>query len=239
MWDIVRSQAKSAQELMSLDQFFLETLTRPTLHFYRFKGPSLTYGVLMKPQEHLNLVALEEGGVSYAKRPTGGGALFHLWDLAFSVIIPLTAIAHIKGTLERYLCLNQLTQKGIEPFLSASKTQELLQQAPKELLGERFCMARPTQYDVMIGGKKCVGAAQRVGKNNLLHQSSISLCAPDLRFLGQVLLDQKIVLSMAQTSFYLYDFCYQESEKLMRAQNDLEASLEEVFQTHELNLFQR
>lgn len=41
-------------------------------------------------------------------------------------------------------------------------------------------MAEPTLYDLLIDGKKAVGAAQRKVKEGLLHQGSISLRLPGI-----------------------------------------------------------
>jgi lipoate-protein ligase A len=230
MWQIVQSEAKSAQELMGLDQEFLETLSEPTLHLYRFKNPSLTYGLLMKPEDHLHLDALEARNITLAQRPTGGGALFHLWDLAFSLIIPLKYICHIKGTLERYSILNQMTLKALRPFLDEGLKKDFLQKTPEHGPGDRFCMAKPTQFDVMIEDKKCVGAAQRVTKKNLLHQATISLCAPDIDLLNEVLIDPKVPLAMKSSSYNLFNFSYKDKALLLQKQSLIEAALEKTFQ---------
>jgi lipoate---protein ligase len=237
MWQIINSEAREAQDLMDLDKYFLETLNQPTLHFYRFKNPSLTYGLLMNPEEHLHTEVLRSLGINLGKRPTGGGALFHLWDLAFSVIIPLEFIPHITGTLERYFCLNQLTQQAIEPFITKNLNNQLLDKTPDFANGERFCMAKPTQYDVMIEGKKCVGAAQRVTKKNLLHQATISLCPPEMDLLRQVLKDENVTRLMQSNSFSLGEFSYLEKTRLQELQSEVEKSLEETFQKNFRNVF--
>jgi len=230
MWQIIRSEPSGAQELMDLDKHFLETLDQPTLHFYRFGNPSLTYGLLMEPKEHLNLEALNKRGIELGKRPTGGGALFHLWDLAFSIIIPLKMIPHISATLDRYLVLNSYTEKALRPFMSEELKKEFLDKTPEYALGERFCMAKPTQYDVMIEGRKCVGAAQRVTKKNLLHQATISICKPDFELLKDVLIDQEVAHQMEKTSFYLSKEDYRDKAQLEKWQTALEASLKQVFE---------
>lgn len=237
MWQIINSESRKAQELMDRDKEFLETIEVPTLHFYRFKGPSLTYGLLMEPSEHLNMQVLTENKFELGKRPTGGGALFHLWDLAFSVIIPLKYIPHIPATLDRYLLINKLTEKAIEPFLNKDFIKTFLDKTPVTMLGERFCMAKPTQYDVMVEGKKCVGAAQRATKKALLHQATISLCAPDMALLNKVLLDPEVVTKMHEQSFYLFDFPYTDEALLFDAQKKIEEALEKTFNDYFCQVF--
>lgn len=64
----------------------------------------------------------------------------------------------------------------------------------------RFCMARPTKYDVMLHGRKIAGAAQRQKKNGFLHQGTISLKAPSMDQLESWLLRGSRVLE-AMRSF--------------------------------------
>lgn len=81
MWEIFDTGTQSAEENMAIDAELLETLTpksAPILHFYRWEKPSLTYGYFINPAEHLNLDALLRDGVSLARRPTGGGIVFHI-----------------------------------------------------------------------------------------------------------------------------------------------------------------
>src|SRR6185437_12939141 len=53
----------------------------------------------------------------------------------------------------------------------------------------RFCMARPTKYDVMLGSRKIAGAAQRKTKEGYLHQGTIALRMPSDAVLGELLKD--------------------------------------------------
>jgi lipoate-protein ligase A len=239
MWKIINSGPRPADELMALDKTYLETLKEPTLHFYRFKGPSLTYGLLMKLSEHLDEEGLKKHHIKYAIRPTGGGALFHMWDLAFSVIIPMSHIPHLQTTLDRYLAINQLTELALRPFLKSHITKEFLAKTPEGCVGERFCMAKPTQYDVMIEGKKCVGAAQRVTKTTLLHQATISLCAPDPEILKDCLKDPRAAQNMLEQSFFFADFDYKQNARLEALQTQIETSLEKVFQGNFDQFFQK
>lgn len=239
MWQIINTGLRPADELMALDKKFLEDLSKPTLHFYRFKGPSLTYGLLMDPSEHLNLDALKDFNIAVARRPTGGGALFHMWDLAFSVIIPLEYIPHIQTTLDRYLAINQLTEKALRPFIKDDLVKEFLAKTPQGCVGERFCMAKPTQYDVMVAGKKCVGAAQRVTKQALLHQATISICAPSQEILEKALLDPKACQNMLEQSFYFAPFKYSDLSLLSALQSDIEESLAQVFINEAVHFFNK
>lgn len=159
------------------------------LHLYTWENPSLTYGYFMQIEELLDTKRLKTHGMDFARRPTGGGVIFHLWDVAFSVILPKGHPFYKENTLDCYIAINTIVRKAVSRFLSAPS---LLDHDPIQNEGHAryFCMAKPTIYDVMIGGKKVAGSAQRKKKNALLHQGTISLEAMDLALLSDVLVDK-------------------------------------------------
>jgi lipoate-protein ligase A len=196
-----------AEKIMQKDRQLLDEISlqaKPILHLYEWKGPSITYGHFIDPHKFFCFQALEEEGICVARRPTGGGIIFHLWDLAFSVLIPSTHQAFSQNTLENYAYVNNAVLDAIEEFLQNKEGAELTDH-DGEILGagsQHFCMAKPTKYDVMIRGKKVAGAAQRKTKEGLLHQGSISLMMPSQKILEKVLLPDLDVAQAMQTFTY-------------------------------------
>src|SRR5580692_6228766 len=93
----------SAEKNMQIDADLLESLAEePILHFYEWEKRSITYGYFVKPEELLHLENLKRHGIDHARRPTGGGIVFHLWDLAFSVLIPSSSPHFSQNSLENY-----------------------------------------------------------------------------------------------------------------------------------------
>lgn len=190
-WKIIDSGLASAEVIMQKDKDLLEKIgleTDPILHFYDFEKNSATYGYFLQTKDFFNPEGVEEKGLRLAKRPTGGGVIFHLWDFAFSVLIPATHPLFSQNTLENYATVNNAVLLAVEEFLQ-KKGCEL---TPNDgaILGmgcEHFCMAKPTKYDVMLNGRKVAGAAQRKTQQGLLHQGSISLTLPSKSFLESVL----------------------------------------------------
>ena len=190
-WDIVDTGLAGAEFLMEKDRQLLEGLSsqeRPLLHLYQFAGCSATYGHFVRPGDLFSLEAVAKQNLDLAKRPTGGGVIFHLWDLAFSVLIPASSPLFSQNTLENYATVNRFVLLAVEEFLQ----KEGLELTPQdgEILGPgcaHFCMAKPTRYDVLFEGKKVAGAAQRKTKHGLLHQGSISLLMPSKEYISSVL----------------------------------------------------
>lgn len=228
-WEILDTGVARAETNMALDAQLLATLAerkRPLIHFYEWEGDSATYGVLVKPEEYLNLEAARERGVTLARRPTGGGIVFHIWDLAFSVLVPATCPLFSKNTLENYALVNNAVRAAVQEFLAQGIDCSLIPEdgSALEQACQRFCMAMPTKYDVVVGGRKVAGAAQRKTKGGFLHQGTIALTLPDRELLSALLPKGSQVLdAMLQSTFPLLPKGATEQE-----QRDAKASLKQL-----------
>lgn len=217
MWSVVNSGKKSAKENMERDEKFLEDLKPddfPILHFYDFEKPAATYGLFMKPEIFLK----ESHGLDLAKRPTGGGMLFHLWDLTFSVLIPKNHYGYSDDVMKNYKFINELVLEALRPHIKISVPDLLfVESPPKDEACSHFCFAKPTKYDVMISGKKVAGSAQRRKKNGFLHQGSISVIHPDFGFLNSLFKEKNLVVeAMKDFTYILTDEELEKSKEMLR-----------------------
>ena len=110
MLQILNTGAHSAQENMALDEkllFEMSPQSDPILHLYEWGAPSATYGYFIDPAKFLDLNKLRQLRVTLARRPTGGGIVFHIWDLAFSFLLPSLHPRFSLNTLENYRFVNE------------------------------------------------------------------------------------------------------------------------------------
>lgn len=207
-WKIIDSGKKSAQELMMLDAALLRDLreeSQPILHLYEWDRDSLTYGYFIDPFLYLNREVLDQKGINSARRPTGGGIIFHWTDFAFSILIPASCSYFSLNTLDNYRLVNRWVAQSVHP-LAKSKTFEFFTEEFKSThtYYEKFCMAKPTIYDLMIGGRKVGGAAQRRTKDGYLHQGSIHLTMPSISLMRDILkTDWGVISAIESISFPL------------------------------------
>lgn len=205
-WIEIDSGVLPADAIMDKDRVLLQNLKpgdQPSIHFYEWKGGCATYGYFSDPYKVLDRNGVLKKNLTLAQRPTGGGIIFHLTDFAFSILIPASHPRYSLNTLDNYLFINTLVAEAIHPLVGEV---DIL---PKETISLNqdcacFCMAKPTQYDIMLKGRKIGGAAQRRTKQGFLHQGSISLAPPPNDFLEEVLLSgNKVAEAMLQNSFFL------------------------------------
>lgn len=231
---VLDTKTSSAEKNMEIDGQLLEQLDplgAPILHLYGWEDLSATYGYFIQPSEWFNLQKVAEKGVSLAKRPTGGGIIFHIWDLAFSFLMPSGHPAFSLNTLENYQFVNEVVLAVVKDFFSLSDSIEIIPDdfEPMGSGCNHFCMAKPTQYDVVYHGMKIAGAAQRRRKQGFLHQGTISLAFPDLELLEEILLSKEEVLqAMSLHSFSpLGKNCTK--SQLDETRQELQKRLEEKF----------
>lgn len=192
---------------MAIDADLLENLSpdgSPILHFYDWEGDSATYGYFLNPASLLDLEEVEQQGLHLARRPTGGGVVFHVCDLAFSALVPAHFSSFSTNTLDNYNFINSAVKKAVKNFLQIPQNPILLPEEPVPLDEDcrHFCMAKPTQYDVMLEGRKIAGAAQRKRKQGYLHQGSIAIALPKEEFLNSILLPgTQVKEAMLQNTF--------------------------------------
>ncbi len=229
-WNILETKATSADANMQLDAQLLENLQsqeKPILHLYEWERTSATFGYFVKPEELLDLTEAEKRGLDLARRPTGGGVVFHLWDLAFSVLVPAKSSLFSTNTLDNYNLVNQVVKDVVKEFMGIQEEIGLTpDDAPfQDPTCTHFCMARPTKYDVMLRGKKIAGAAQRKTKDGFLHQGTIALIAPDQELLQAVLPSAAVREAMMQTTFPLLS----SMEELQQGRRELCENLKRHF----------
>ena len=192
-WEILDTGRQSAEENMRLDAELLEkadSFSKPILHFYDWEGDCATYGHFTDPAKLLHLENAKRLSLHLARRPTGGGIILHIWDMAFSVLVPSHCPEFSTNTLENYAFVNNAVLAAIKEFLGDQPPLSLTPTdfSPWDPDCAHFCMAKPTQYDVMWGERKVAGAAQRKTRKGFLHQGTIALVIPPRDYLEQILL---------------------------------------------------
>jgi lipoyl(octanoyl) transferase len=182
----------SAAMNIAIDEALLEHATVPSIRFYRWYSPALSFGYFGRFSD----VADHAPKRDVVRRWTGGGIVFHGEDLTYSIVIPANDAAFGESSISIYekvhtgLC-EALNGIGRGAKLSASaalcerrkSTKGDLQIAPavenRRSLASAVsasgynCFAHPVRADVMINGRKVAGAAQRRTRHGLLQQGSI------------------------------------------------------------------
>src|SRR6266566_84689 len=162
---------RSAAMNMAIDEALLESAAAPSIRFYRWKSPALSFGYFGKFAD----VAEHHMKRDLVRRWTGGGIVLHGEDLTYSFIIPAQDAVFAQSSMSIYekvhsaLC-NALVATGQRAFVAGSVDPGA---GVSDAGYSGHCFANPVRADVMVNGQKVAGAAQRRARGGLLHQGSI------------------------------------------------------------------
>ncbi|MFK7770308.1 MAG: biotin/lipoate A/B protein ligase family protein [Mariniblastus sp.] len=176
---------------MAVDQALLETANRTgqmTLRFYQWSEPTLSLGYFQN--HHDREKHPPSINCPMVRRKTGGGAIMHDHELTYSLSIPSQNRWSRKNT-ELYSTLHQiiidlLAEYEIQSHLHKDVASTAAPRISPNVDHSAFmCFNRRSDGDIVLGGHKVVGSAQRRLKNALLQHGSIlmdnSQMAPDLK----------------------------------------------------------
>ena len=187
---------------MAIDEALLEVAKVPSIRFYSWQSPALSFGYFGKFAD----VAEYATERDLVRRWTGGGIVFHGEDLTYSIVIPANDPVFAESSMSIYekihcaLC-NALVAGGQRATAAGVPESERLPEharchsrqrcshAPVARSTPRvpachdgpqgrgynppLCFANTVRADVMLNGHKIAGAAQRRTRSGWLHQGSI------------------------------------------------------------------
>jgi len=182
---------RSAAMNMAIDEALLESAAAPSIRFYRWESPALSFGYFGRFAD----VADKASERDLVRRWTGGGMVFHGEDLTYSVVVPAGDPVFSESSMSIYENVHHALRKAL---VANGERAELLavaavcdrrtcfrsnnfpaadgstQNSPT-VTDRRYndCFANPVRADVTIDGRKVAGAAQRRTRDGLLQQGSV------------------------------------------------------------------
>jgi len=211
-WRLIYSGDQSGLYNMTLDESILDSVERaespPTLRLYGWKTPVLSLGYMQNPFSELDFEQIKKDGVEVVRRPTGGRAVLHINEWAYSVIASTHTSPWCQDKSQSYQYISaaltellSLPNKKLSFHRGQIKTSNIPTQAYQP------CFASTSRFEVVAHGKKLVGSAQRRRRGAFLQHGSI-LCSKGhlgvIQYLSlseqskkdylQVLLDNSITL---------------------------------------------
>ena len=173
---------------MAIDEALLESAKTPSIRFYRWDHPALSFGYFGE----FGQVADYATERDLVRRWTGGGIVFHGEDLTYSMIVPASDPLFSESSISIYEAVHRAIQIALGPqaelanvasFVSAPSpkssakfaTAEARSPAREGACAPQMCFENPVRADVLINGQKVAGAAQRRTRHGLLQQGSIQV----------------------------------------------------------------
>jgi len=189
-WRLINSGEQSGAMNMALDEALLYSVASgdslPVLRFYRWSPATVSLGYAQSVHTDLDLDVCARAGLDVVRRSTGGRAVLHAQEVTYSVISPLNTGLFGGSVLECYRVIADVLQKtllqlGLPAELVPGKPRGGHQNAMKAV-----CFSAPSQYELVIEGRKVAGSAQKRHGQAFLQHGSIPL-EMDLELLGKAL----------------------------------------------------
>jgi lipoate-protein ligase A len=171
---------------MALDEAIMDAIAQdlapPTLRIYGWSPPAISLGYFQRFTQEINQERCRESGVDIVRRPTGGRAVLHQYEVTYSLLFKegegpgggiLASYKEISLGLLKGLSLLGVKAHMVPP----SKGESTLRGA---------CFDAPSWYEIAIDGKKLVGSAQ-VRRNNVVLQHGSILLDHDIDLLFYLL----------------------------------------------------
>lgn len=177
-WRFLDTGAQAGDYNMALDAALAQSGARsePTLRVFNWQPDCISLGYHQNAAE-VDLEKSRQAGIDVARRPTGGRAILHAQELTYSVIIPASHAWFEILPLDIYRRLSEAIAAGLR-HLGAN-----VNFAPGEKLHvdgrplRLACFASAARNELLAGGKKIVGSAQRRFRQGILQHGSILLDA--------------------------------------------------------------
>ena len=176
-WRFIYSGLCDPYTNMAIDEAILLNYSSgrvlPALRIYGWNPPAFSIGYSQKAEEVLDLERCKKEGVLFVRRITGGGIIFHHLEVTYSLTCfkqEINAFGSVKDGF-KIICsflLNTYKKLGLIPHFAIDIKPPALGKSP-------FCFSSYEDYDIMVGGKKIGGNAQKRKRDLIFQHGSIPL----------------------------------------------------------------
>jgi len=170
---------------MAIDDVLLQSAEtgRRSLRFYGWREPTLSLGYFQKADDRLLDPLLTE--CAWVRRASGGGAIMHHHELTYCLALPAELATRKAGS---WLCrVHDAIRSTLSTYGVAASGVSC---GEDKKLGSFLCFQHQTPADLLIGGHKIVGSAQRKRRGAVMQHGSILLqrspLAPVLPGVGEL-----------------------------------------------------
>ena len=162
--------ARTGPMNMALDEVLLGSAgDTAILRLYDWSEPTVSCGYF-EPSASARCAA---HGRTVVRRWTGGGIVEHGEDLTYSLCVPRSCPFTALRSAESYRRIHAAVATALSRCGVSAEHHNFPEAAPPSAGEFNACFERPVLHDLVAGGRKIAGGAQRRNRTGLLHQGSI------------------------------------------------------------------
>lgn len=177
IWQVHRDGPADGRFNMAKDALLLRRAATEgvaSLRLYAWDRLTLSVGRAQKVERQVDLEACAALGIPVVRRETGGRAVLHGSDITYAIAAPLNDAQFQGGILAIYreisrAFLHFFAGLGLGPQAKAYTGRERAETVSP------VCFVTPSAFEILLGGRKIVGSAQRQIPGAFLQHGSIPL----------------------------------------------------------------
>jgi lipoate-protein ligase A len=185
----VDSGFASGDEQMETDRALLEALgggrSGPVFRVYGWKPPAVSLGFHQDPDREVDRALVEARGYGLVRRPTGGRAILHADELTYAVVARIDDTDFGGSVRESHLAISRvfkdaLRRLGVPATLACEEGRPALPVGAasprrRDAGAAPPCFATAAGAELLVGGRKILGSAQRRAGDVFLQHGSLLL----------------------------------------------------------------
>ncbi|WCK53335.1 biotin/lipoate A/B protein ligase family protein [Aneurinibacillus sp. Ricciae_BoGa-3] len=179
-WRFIDTGSSSPAMNMAIDEAMLlihsQGKTKPSVRFYTWNPATLSIGYFQKAATEINLDKVKEYGLGFVRRATGGRAVLHDKELTYSLIVCESHPAMPSTVTDAYRVISVGLLEGFKAIgLDAMLADPHTDKEKFAVPSSSACFDAPSDYELIVEGKKVAGSAQTRQKGVILQHGSILL----------------------------------------------------------------
>ena len=163
-WRLINSGFQTGAMNMALDEALLHSVANgalPVLRFYRWQPATVTLGYAQSVVTDLDLDVCRQADLDVVRRSTGGRAVLHDHEVTYSVIAPLNTALFGNSVLDCYRVISEILQKTLIQLGLPAQLVPGKSRCGNQSTAKAVCFSTPSQYELVIDGRKVAGSAQK------------------------------------------------------------------------------
>jgi lipoate-protein ligase A len=170
---------------MATDAALLESVgagAPPAFRLYRWSPPCLSFGRNQPAHGLYDADLARARGLDLVRRPTGGLAVLHDDEVTYAAVTPAARFGGPRGAYRALnaILVGALRRLGVAAELAAAAAPAAALTAGRVTAP---CFDAPAPGEIVAGGRKLVGSAQRTERRTILQHGSILLAGGQARVL--------------------------------------------------------
>ncbi|MDD5505124.1 MAG: lipoate--protein ligase family protein [Candidatus Omnitrophica bacterium] len=175
-WRLLDSGPNDNYTNMAVDEALLEgfasSSSAPILRIYTWHPEAFSIGLSQDPAIELDLEKCAESRLSFVRRMTGGGVIFHADELTYSIVCAQHTLGKKCFAKETYRNLCSFIINAYKDMGLGAQFSLIRDNPPKT---GWVCFRERERYDIIINGKKIGGNAQRRKRDIIFQHGSIPI----------------------------------------------------------------